>query len=56
MWEFTSGIPPFNDKAHNLQLALNICKGERPEIIKNTPQCYINLMEKCWNEDPLKRP
>ncbi|UZO22903.1 uncharacterized protein OCT59_015251 [Rhizophagus irregularis] len=31
-------------------------KGERPEIIENTPQCYVNLMKKCWNEDPLKRP
>src|SRR5687767_14673686 len=56
MWEFTSGIPPFNDRAHDFQLALGICKGKRPEIIKNTPQCYIDLMKKCWNEDPLKRP
>ncbi|GES76055.1 kinase-like domain-containing protein [Rhizophagus clarus] len=56
MWEFTSGVPPFNDKAHDLQLSLSICKGERPEIIKNTPQCYVELMKKCWNEDPLKRP
>jgi serine/threonine protein kinase len=56
MWEYTSGVPPFNDKAHDLQLCLSICKGERPKIIENTPQCYANLMEKCWNEDPLKRP
>ncbi|RGB28694.1 kinase-like domain-containing protein [Rhizophagus diaphanus] len=56
MWEFTSKIPPFNDKAHDLQLALSICKGERPKIIENTPQCYIDLMKKCWDEDPLKRP
>ena len=56
MWEFTSGVPPFNDKAHDLQLCLSICKGERPKIIENTPQCYANLMEKCWDEDPLKRP
>ncbi|GBC02654.1 hypothetical protein RclHR1_04730015 [Rhizophagus clarus] len=56
MWEFTSGVPPFNDRAHDIQLSLSICKGERPEIIENTPQCYINLMKKCWNEDPLKRP
>ncbi|RGB29689.1 hypothetical protein C1646_713032, partial [Rhizophagus diaphanus] len=47
MWEFASGIPPFNDKVHDLQLALNICKGERPEIIENTPQCYLELMKKC---------
>jgi hypothetical protein len=56
MWEFTSGVPPFNDRAHDLQLSLGICKGERPEIIENTPQCYVDLMKKCWNEDPLKRP
>ncbi|RIA86103.1 kinase-like domain-containing protein, partial [Glomus cerebriforme] len=56
MWEFTSGIPPFNDKAHDHQLNLNICEGERPEIIENTPKCYIELMKKCWNSDPFKRP
>ncbi|GBC07733.1 hypothetical protein RclHR1_07660009 [Rhizophagus clarus] len=56
MWEFTSGVPPFIDRAHDFQLSLSICKGERPEIIENTPQCYIDLMKKCWNEDPLKRP
>jgi serine/threonine protein kinase len=56
MWEFTSRIPPFSNRAHNIQLALSICKGERPEIIDNTPQCYIDLMKKCWDEDPLKRP
>ncbi|POG71993.1 kinase-like domain-containing protein [Rhizophagus irregularis DAOM 181602=DAOM 197198] len=56
MWEFTSGIPPFNNRAHDIQLSLSICKGERPEIIENTPQCYVDLMKKCWDEDPLKRP
>ncbi|GES80796.1 kinase-like domain-containing protein [Rhizophagus clarus] len=56
MWELTSKIPPFNNRAHDFQLALSICKGERPEIIENTPQCYIDLMKKCWDEDPLKRP
>ncbi|CAB4427804.1 unnamed protein product [Rhizophagus irregularis] len=56
MWEFTSGIPPFNNRAHDIHLSLSICKGERPEIIENTPQCYVDLMKKCWNEDPLKRP
>ena len=56
MWEFISGIPPFNDRAHDFHLALNICKGERPRIIENTPLCYTDLMKKCWNEDPLKRP
>ena len=56
MWEFMSGVSPFDDRAHDLQLSLSICKGKRPEIIENTPQCYIDLMKKCWDEDPLKRP
>ncbi|RGB39980.1 hypothetical protein C1646_688808, partial [Rhizophagus diaphanus] len=56
MWEFTSGISPFNNRAHDIQLSLSICKGERPKIIENTPQCYVDLMKKCWVESPLKRP
>jgi serine/threonine protein kinase len=59
MWEFISGVPPFDDRAHDLQLSLSICKGERPkipEITKTIPKCYINLMKKCWDSDPLKRP
>ena len=56
VWEFTSGVPPFNDRAHDFQLSISICKGERPEIIENTPQCYVNLMKKCWDIEPTKRP
>ncbi|GBB87699.1 hypothetical protein RclHR1_01420002 [Rhizophagus clarus] len=55
MWEFTSGVPPFNDRAHDFQLSVSICKGERPEIIENTPQCYVDLMKKCWDENPSER-
>ncbi|GBB84614.1 hypothetical protein RclHR1_01120002 [Rhizophagus clarus] len=29
---------------------------ERPGIDKNTPQCYIDLMTKCWDPDPFNRP
>ncbi|CAI2171153.1 18269_t:CDS:1, partial [Funneliformis geosporum] len=56
MWGLISGVTPFNHKAYDLQLGLNICKGERPEDIKNVPKCYTNLMKKCWDENPLKRP
>src|SRR5579871_3464251 len=56
MWEFASGVPPFNNRAHDYELNLSICEGERPEIIENTPKCYIDLMKKCWDSDPSKRP
>src|SRR5256714_9380409 len=42
MWELSSGVPPFGDRAHDFHLSLSICEGERPGIIKGTPQCYIN--------------
>ncbi|GBC39363.2 kinase-like domain-containing protein [Rhizophagus irregularis DAOM 181602=DAOM 197198] len=56
MWEFTSGIPPFNREAHDRDLILNICEGKRPVIVKNTPKCYIDLMKKCWDSNPSNRP
>ena len=56
MWELTSLVPPFDDRAHDFHLSLSICKGERPEIIEGTSQCYVDLMKKCWDLDPLKRP
>ncbi|POG66371.1 hypothetical protein GLOIN_2v1879909 [Rhizophagus irregularis DAOM 181602=DAOM 197198] len=56
MWEFTSGIPPFKHEVHDQYLSLSICKGKRPEIIKNTPKCYVNLMKKCWDSNSSNRP
>jgi serine/threonine protein kinase len=56
MWEFTSGIPPFKHEAHDHNLVLNICEGERPKIVENTPKCYVDLMKKCWDSDPSNRP
>ncbi|EXX64529.1 kinase-like domain-containing protein [Rhizophagus irregularis DAOM 181602=DAOM 197198] len=57
MWEFTSGIPPFNHEAHDRDLILDICnKEKRPEITKNTPKCYEDLMKKCWDSNPSNRP
>ncbi|RGB21343.1 kinase-like domain-containing protein, partial [Rhizophagus diaphanus] len=56
MWEFISGIPPFNHEAHDQDLVLSICEGKCPKIIKNTPKCYIDLMKKCWDSNPSNRP
>src|SRR5206468_12914447 len=30
--------------------------GKRPEITDDTPECFVDLMESCWNNDPKKRP
>ncbi|RGB33866.1 kinase-like domain-containing protein, partial [Rhizophagus diaphanus] len=56
MWEISSGQPPFNNHEHDYDLALNIINGMRPKIISQVPLKYKNLMEQCWNANPLERP
>src|SRR5437763_2714983 len=58
MWELFSGHPPFNDRAHDCHLILDICKGLRPPILQsmNIPERYVEMMKKCWDVDPSKRP
>ncbi|GES98972.1 kinase-like domain-containing protein [Rhizophagus clarus] len=56
MWEFTSGVPVFNDKSHDFNLSLDICKGLRPKIEESTSPVYARLMRRCWDSDPNKRP
>ncbi|CAI2190484.1 4350_t:CDS:2, partial [Funneliformis geosporum] len=44
MWEISSGQPPFAYFDHDYDLAINIIKGMRPQIIQGTPTEYKNLM------------
>ncbi|CAB5198528.1 unnamed protein product [Rhizophagus irregularis] len=34
----------------------DICNGERLEIPEDTPSFYAELMQRCWDNDPAKRP
>ncbi len=56
MWEMTSGVPAFNNVPHDFTLSLDICQGLRPEIVKGTDAEYKNLMIRCWDDKPEKRP
>ncbi|RIA89656.1 kinase-like domain-containing protein [Glomus cerebriforme] len=57
MYFAATGKQPFSDCAHDEFLALNICKGARPEINEQeAPKCYIDLMKKCWDSNPNNRP
>src|SRR5437868_12810579 len=56
MWEISSGQPPFYNREHNYNLAMNIINGIRPKIVSGIPSEYKSLMEQCWDADPLKRP
>ncbi|CAB4432748.1 unnamed protein product [Rhizophagus irregularis] len=54
MWELSTGVQPFEDKRS--ELSAEIINGLRPNIMKGTPKSYSRLMEKCWDDDPSKRP
>ncbi|RHZ85919.1 hypothetical protein Glove_58g43 [Diversispora epigaea] len=56
MWEMSSNEPPFADRAHDYDLARDICAGLRPPIIVGTPKGYVAAMLRCWDFDPTKRP
>ncbi|GBB99709.1 hypothetical protein RclHR1_03600005 [Rhizophagus clarus] len=56
MWEISFGQPPFLNYEHDCILAINIIDGMRPKIISEIPSKYKNLMEQCWNANPLERP
>ncbi|RIA84268.1 kinase-like domain-containing protein [Glomus cerebriforme] len=54
--EIISTIPPFNDEPHDYYLALDICRGKRPEIRDETPDFLKELIHKCWDANPENRP
>ncbi|GES77926.1 kinase-like domain-containing protein [Rhizophagus clarus] len=56
MWELSSNKPPFSNRVHDVELALEVLDGLRPDIIEGTPDFYTNIMKQCWNLDPSKRP
>ncbi|RIB22814.1 kinase-like domain-containing protein [Gigaspora rosea] len=56
MAEMTTGIPLFYGFSLNIDLALKICKGTRPDFAIETPNCYIELARLCMHSDSQKRP
>src|SRR5581483_3985808 len=54
--ELCTGLPPYHDIAHDEFLAIKICQGLRPKSNYKIPQLILDIIQKCWNADPLKRP
>jgi serine/threonine protein kinase/Leucine-rich repeat (LRR) protein len=55
-YEILSGLSPYYDRAHDVHLALEICQGLRPQFQIKIPQLLEDLIKKCWDADPAKRP
>ena len=56
MNEFMSEEIPYNDISHDQMLAIGICNGFRPKIFEDTPKLIADLITKCWDSKPEKRP
>ncbi|GES80282.1 hypothetical protein GLOIN_2v1871094 [Rhizophagus clarus] len=60
LWELSSGRPPFSEYMQMefglTQIANKLLNGEREEPVANTPLEYLQLYQKCWNDDPNMRP
>ncbi|RIA96039.1 kinase-like domain-containing protein [Glomus cerebriforme] len=54
--EILSGSRPYQNVPHNINLALNICYGDRPNIRNGTPEPLKKLIQKCWDADIKNRP
>jgi serine/threonine protein kinase len=56
MNEYISEETPFNNIPHDHALAINICKGLRPNIFEYTPKPLVDLIVKCWDAKAENRP
>ncbi|CAG8619244.1 3021_t:CDS:2, partial [Dentiscutata erythropus] len=55
LWELICGIPAYSNRAHDVNLIVDIFKGFRPKTCHFAPPTY-DLLRKCWNQNPLERP
>ncbi|RIB15486.1 hypothetical protein C2G38_2093062 [Gigaspora rosea] len=57
MWEILYGKTiSYNQKLDMSNLGLLLCYRDlRPAVNKEAPQCYVNLMRKCWDKNSEKR-
>ncbi|POG80986.1 kinase-like domain-containing protein [Rhizophagus irregularis DAOM 181602=DAOM 197198] len=55
-YEICTGFPPYYDIAHDDFLAMKICNGLRPKSNYRIPQLIFDMINQCWDADPLKRP
>lgn len=55
-WEISSGRPPFQSFTSREAIVIHIFRGSREIPVEDTPQKYLELYTKCWDEIPNNRP
>ncbi|EGG24144.1 leucine-rich repeat-containing protein [Cavenderia fasciculata] len=56
LWELLTQKDYFGDLTFMSMLEDKVVNGERPEIPESCPPAYSQLVQDCWQNDPLKRP
>ncbi|RIA88800.1 kinase-like domain-containing protein [Glomus cerebriforme] len=56
MYEVISGLPPYYDVSHDINLEIKICQGLRPRFNIKVPQIIVHLIKRCLDANPLNRP
>jgi serine/threonine protein kinase len=46
-YEMLSGLPPYYDRAHDMHLGIDICRGLRPQFQIEVPPLLEDLIKKC---------
>ncbi|RGB40485.1 kinase-like domain-containing protein [Rhizophagus diaphanus] len=55
-YEICTDFPPYYDIAHDEFLAMKICQGLRPKTNYRIPQLLLDIINQCWDANPLRRP
>lgn len=55
MWEVGSRKAPY-ENAHQEFIAVCVKEGQREEDLEDCPPGYMELIKKCWDQDPKNRP
>lgn len=55
VYEIVTGLRPFDGYSFT-KLLIDVSKGIKPNLSENVPQCFKNLIIKCWDQSPSNRP
>jgi len=53
VWNYWSAKQPYEDRKNSELPPQN---GTRPIITQNCPKKWINLIDRCWQQEPSRRP
>lgn len=55
MWEVGSRVPPYQG-AFSYMIETCVKEGEREADLDDSPPGYMELIRKCWDQQPQNRP